>query len=112
MSKYLTRVQIRDDDVKCNDKASGYSVNTISFCTLLHGSPNIQDAVAGSGRVATVMLPMKVPVTEETVASERPNNIYQDKRVPVVGLKVGLSTAVLVALSIMASCSSFLSTAS
>jgi hypothetical protein len=68
--------------------------------------------VAGSGRVASVMLSMEVAVAGETVASEHPDEMYQDKRVPGVGLRVGLSNAVLVALSIMASSSSFLSTAS
>jgi hypothetical protein len=58
------------------------------------------------------MLSMEVAVAGETVASEHPDEMYQDKRIPVVEPKIGLSTTVLVALSIMASCSSFLLTAS
>jgi hypothetical protein len=58
------------------------------------------------------MLSAEVAVAGETVADEHPDDMYQDKSIPVVGLKVGLSTAVLVAFSIVASCSSFLSTTS
>jgi hypothetical protein len=65
--------------------------------------------MAGSGRVVSITMVMEVlAIAEETVASEHPGNMHQDRHV----LVVGLDTTVLLVIAFFVILSCCLSTAS